>query len=63
MAVNGLLHGWVPYEERGAYLLDGDPAVSAHHDQLEWRISFRTRKLDRWFVSRAVRGRRGHPGR
>jgi glycosyltransferase involved in cell wall biosynthesis len=38
--------GWVPYEERGAYLLEADLAVSAHHDHLESRFSFRTRVLD-----------------
>jgi glycosyltransferase involved in cell wall biosynthesis len=39
-------HGWLPYEERGAYLLEADLAVSAHHDHLESRFSFRTRVLD-----------------
>lgn len=38
--------GWVPYAERGRYLLDADVAVSAHFDDVETRFSFRTRLLD-----------------
>src|SRR4051794_5121139 len=38
--------GWVPYEERGRYLLEADVAVSAHFDDLETRFAFRTRMLD-----------------
>jgi glycosyltransferase involved in cell wall biosynthesis len=38
--------GWVPYEQRDAYLLDADIGVSAHKDHLESRFSFRTRALD-----------------
>ena len=38
--------GWVPYEERASYLLEADVGVSAHHDHLETRFSFRTRILD-----------------
>ncbi len=38
--------GWVPYEERGAWLLAGDCAVSMHVEHLETRFSFRTRLLD-----------------
>lgn len=41
-----LLQGWVPYAERHRYLLDADLAVSAHHDSLETRFSYRTRFLD-----------------
>lgn len=37
---------WIPYLERHRYLLDADVAVSAHHDTLETRFSFRTRFLD-----------------
>ena len=37
---------WIPYLERHRYLLDADIAVSAHHDTLETRFSFRTRFLD-----------------
>jgi len=39
-------HDWVPYAERGAWLLEADLGVSAHHDHLEARFSFRTRVLD-----------------
>jgi glycosyltransferase involved in cell wall biosynthesis len=42
--------GWVPYEERGAWLLDADLGVSAHHDHLEARFSFRTRVLDHFWA-------------
>ncbi len=38
--------GWVPYEQRGAYLLEADIGVSAHFDDLESRFAFRTRLLD-----------------
>jgi len=38
--------GWVPYAQRGAWLLQADCAVSAHHDHLETRFSHRTRLLD-----------------
>jgi glycosyltransferase involved in cell wall biosynthesis len=41
-----LLEEWVPYAERSAWLQDADIAVSAHHDTLETRYSFRTRFLD-----------------
>lgn len=37
---------WVPYEERGRWLLEADLGVTAHHDHLEARFSFRTRVLD-----------------
>ncbi|HET9752440.1 MAG TPA: hypothetical protein VFP52_05745, partial [Myxococcales bacterium] len=35
-----------PYDERGAWLLDADLAVSAHKPSLEAELSFRTRLLD-----------------
>src|SRR6185436_5397570 len=38
--------GWVPYEERGAWLLQADCAVAAHRDHLETRFAHRTRLLD-----------------
>ena len=38
--------GWVPYEQRGAWLLQADCAVAAHRDHLETRFSHRTRLLD-----------------
>ncbi len=38
--------GWIPYAERGSYLLESDLGISAHHDHLEARFSFRTRVLD-----------------
>ena len=40
------LEGWVPYVDRGRYLLEADIGVSAHHDTLETRYSWRTRLLD-----------------
>jgi glycosyltransferase involved in cell wall biosynthesis len=41
-----LCEEWVPYAERGRFLLDADAAVSAHHEGLETRLSYRTRLLD-----------------
>jgi glycosyltransferase involved in cell wall biosynthesis len=38
--------GWVPYDERGAYLGDADVAVSTHLAHIETHFSFRTRVLD-----------------
>ncbi len=38
--------GWVPYGERGGWLLDADIGLSTHHDHLESRFAFRTRMLD-----------------
>ena len=38
--------GWVPYEERGAWLARARVAISTHRDHLETRFAFRTRLLD-----------------
>jgi glycosyltransferase involved in cell wall biosynthesis len=38
--------GWVPYDERAAYLLDADVGVSLHRDHIEATFAFRTRILD-----------------
>jgi glycosyltransferase involved in cell wall biosynthesis len=46
--------GWVPYAERAAWLLEADLGVSAHHDHLEARFSFRTRVLDYLWAGRPV---------
>jgi glycosyltransferase involved in cell wall biosynthesis len=51
--------GWVPYKERGAWLLDADLGVTAHHDHLEARYSFRTRVLDYLWAGLPVVGTRG----
>ena len=51
--------GWVPYEERGGWLLDADLGVTAHHDHLEARYSFRTRVLDYLWAGLPVVGTRG----
>ena len=42
--------GWVPYDEREAYLVEADLGVCAHHDHLEARFSFRTRVLDHFWA-------------
>jgi glycosyltransferase involved in cell wall biosynthesis len=42
--------GWVPYEERAAYLLEADVGVCAHRDHLEARFSYRTRVLDHFWA-------------
>ena len=39
-------HDWVPYEERGAWLLEADLGVSAHPAHLETRFAYRTRIAD-----------------
>lgn len=38
--------GWVPYDQRGAWLLEADIGVSAHRAHLESRFAFRTRIVD-----------------
>lgn len=38
--------GWIPYEERGSYLLESDLGVAAYYDILEARFAFRARLLD-----------------
>jgi glycosyltransferase involved in cell wall biosynthesis len=38
--------GWVPYGERGAWLLDADCGLSTHAEHMETRFAFRTRILD-----------------
>lgn len=43
--------GWVPYDERGDYLLDADLGVSTHHHHIETAFSFRTRILDYLWAS------------
>ena len=42
---------WVPYQERGAYLLESNVGVSSHFDHLETRFAFRTRILDYLWAS------------
>lgn len=37
---------WIPYNERGGYLLDADIGISTHFNHLETRYAFRTRILD-----------------
>jgi glycosyltransferase involved in cell wall biosynthesis len=37
---------WVPYDQRGAMLLEADLGVSLHLEDVETRFSFRTRVLD-----------------
>ena len=37
---------WIPYDERGAYLVEADLGVSAHRLTLETRFAWRTRMLD-----------------
>jgi glycosyltransferase involved in cell wall biosynthesis len=38
--------GWVPYAERGPFLLEADLGVTTHIQHLEARFAFRTRVLD-----------------
>jgi glycosyltransferase involved in cell wall biosynthesis len=37
---------WVPYEERGSFLVEANAGVSTHHAHVETEFSFRTRILD-----------------
>lgn len=37
---------WVPYHQRGNYLVEADAGVSTHHAHVETEFSFRTRILD-----------------
>lgn len=37
---------WVPYEERGNFLVEANAGVSTHHAHVETEFSFRTRILD-----------------
>lgn len=37
---------WVPYRQRGSYLLEADVGISANRPHVETRFSFRTRMLD-----------------
>jgi glycosyltransferase involved in cell wall biosynthesis len=38
--------GWVPYAERGTWLMQADCAISTHAEHLETRFAYRTRLLD-----------------
>jgi glycosyltransferase involved in cell wall biosynthesis len=38
--------GWIPYAERGAWLMEAVCALSTHADHLESRFAYRTRVLD-----------------
>jgi glycosyltransferase involved in cell wall biosynthesis len=51
--------GWVPYDERGAWLLEADVGLSTHHDHLETRFAFRTRVLDYLWARLPVVATRG----
>ncbi len=48
------LEGWVPFDERGDYLLEADVAVSTHLAHLEAAYSFRTRLLDCFWAALPV---------
>nr|MDQ6927913.1 glycosyltransferase [Actinomycetota bacterium] len=45
---------WVGYEERQAYLLEADVAVSAARDLVETRLAFRSRLLDAFWAGLPV---------
>lgn len=51
--------GWVPYTERGDWLLDADAAISTHVEHLETRFAFRTRLLDCFWAGLPVVCTRG----
>ena len=51
--------GWVPYDERGGWLLEADVGVTAHRDHAETRFAFRTRVLDYLWAGLPVVGTAG----
>jgi glycosyltransferase involved in cell wall biosynthesis len=51
--------GWVPYEERGNYLVEADVGASTHLDCIETRFAFRTRLLDCIWASLPIVTTRG----
>jgi glycosyltransferase involved in cell wall biosynthesis len=51
--------GWVPYDERGAWLAEADLGVSAHLDHAEARYAHRTRILDYLWAGLPVVASRG----
>jgi glycosyltransferase involved in cell wall biosynthesis len=53
------LDRWVPYAERGAWLLDADLAITAHQPSLETAFAFRTRLLDCLWARLPVAATRG----
>lgn len=44
------LDGWIPYDQRTAYFMDGDAAVYVDKESLETRFSHRTRTLDHFWM-------------
>ncbi|HET7755166.1 MAG TPA: glycosyltransferase [Anaeromyxobacteraceae bacterium] len=53
------LDRWIPYADRGAWLLDADVAVTAHRPSLETELAFRTRLLDCLWAALPVASTRG----
>ena len=45
-----LFGNWVPYDERGAYLIEADVGVLATKDLAETRLAFRSRLLDHFWA-------------
>lgn len=45
-----IIEGWVNYNDRANYLIEADAAVSLHQNNLETRLSFRTRILDHFWA-------------
>ena len=50
---------WVPYEQRGSWLLEAECAVAAQSDHLETRYAFRTRLLDCFWAGLPIVTTRG----
>ena len=55
------LDGWVPYRERGRYLLEADVGLSCHADPVEARFAFRTRLLDHLWAGLPTVATEGDP--
>ena len=49
-----LVEDWVPYADRGRWLLEADAGISAHRLNLETRYSYRTRLLDFLWAGRPI---------
>jgi len=52
---------WIPYSERGEWLLEGDLAVISHYQNLETRFAWRTRALDLLWAGLPIVSSEGDP--
>lgn len=50
---------WIPYDERGTWMLEAGANLALHRDHLEARFAFRTRFLDCFWARLPIVGTRG----